>query len=1433
MIPAQLPKKIPCSFDSDSAWREWLGEVKWTDFMEAFAILGILGILEEKRSHWGEVRPWEHDESSHQPANVEDGLIHWQKIRHEEDNANREAWTASILAVATENRIEHRLMQPILSSFLRSSDNLAFNLAVVWTFVALQRHSLGGVDSFREWFHEKWSDLVIKRDVGRHGEFQMGFHLSSFIARFAVPVVKGNILLRSYSAYRFAHEFVQTMVELEPPAPGYHPACLDRLTLVAAAGLPTTSALATLLGYGCTNPKVYSVGDYKNPQESFDWILAAPPIGARVNKTTDWTVESEWKPVPVTRSEQLAFQECLAQLRPGGLACVLMPRSFCFAQGPERRIRTLCLKSYNLVSIFDIPAEEAFTNAKVQTSWIVISRPAAAGDLQNDEDSLFLDQRLFEQAAESLDSDWKWSPGAALVVGLLRIQAQLPAFGADLPPLDELATQLGVRTFRKSLEGIGLLDEYETLLAMCRAKLASTCLEPATTTALRILLGKSGWISKDRIVQNRNEWTWRPDNTQGTAYEQALKAVVERFQCVRIARLGDIAEVIPGRFVPKQCLREEAALPPDSPASRVGWIRPADLSRARPKSGDTPRIHPPRIWIETNAASKFSEKEFLQPQDLLLTPEGIIGRSSTYDPDPKSADWRGYADVRCVASNHLVIIRLREGDLPVVRETKVNLLYSVLRSGAAQEWIDQRMQGSAAPRISNADLANLPVLVPDVSKTNWENWSQEMLEFMVLLSHLGSGAALESAEHIADLPSLKDQAFLMMLDDPHWRKLEELPENATVEQFVQEVKNFVESSNKRLSLGSNEDESSIPGDWWRNALKVLTRFVQVAQVPDFSDRVSAILLFKHNESGATDSLGWVGNLSEFPETAPSLEGAMLLARVLMRARGKALREKIVTYTERQLEQILAATEITTECNPHSITLGKNRPIALSFKNDGPITLTDVEIKLGGKMGKTPYLGAGESVQLSIERSFDSLGSHPLQVVWSALRLDGKPISGEVSAVIKAVDRLEDLEQDAIGANPYVDARTLQDEEDRVFFGRKPEIARILAELHKPSASTVLLIEGNRRTGKTSLTHHFQKHHLPANWVAAYCTFQSGEGDTDHAIRSGRGVPTREVFFILAKAVIEAAVRAGTRLELEGIGTFEPDWRPTVLYRRVSSLLRPYFETGAPYEHFRIVLEQCMDALGNRRLLLVIDEFDRLQEGINSGVTSDQVPENIRHLFQTYNRLAGILTGSRKIRRLREEYWNVLFGIGDPVILRGLEPDAVRDLIIKPVEGRLTYESAAVESIAHLTAGQPRIIQTLCSRLFDMCEQRNTRIVTEAMVQEVAEEKARDYEHFKVVWSAIQSSIDQFVALTINRMAREGTHHINFGLLQDELAIQGLRLDQKRLNAVLDNLRDLEVIAERIVDSTKLYSIEIPLMSRWLVQNQDHDNARDQARDELY
>jgi type I restriction enzyme M protein len=88
------------------------------------------------------------------------------------------------------------------------------------------------------------------------------------------------------------------------------------------------------------------------------------------------------------------------------------------------------------------------------------------------------------------------------------------------------------------------------------------------------------------------------------------------------------------------------------------------------------------------------------------------------------------------------------------------------------------------------------------------------------------------------------------------------------------------------------------------------------------------------------------------------------------------------------------------------------------------------------------------------------------------------------------------------------------------------------------------------------------------------------------------------------------------------------------------------------------------------LVLMLDEFDKLQEGIDNGVTSPQVPENIRFLIQTYPKFSAILTGSRRLKRLREEYWSALYGLGTSIPVTALDTESARKVVTEPVRDQL-------------------------------------------------------------------------------------------------------------------------------------------------------------------
>src|SRR6185295_15658237 len=157
----------------------------------------------------------------------------------------------------------------------------------------------------------------------------------------------------------------------------------------------------------------------------------------------------------------------------------------------------------------------------------------------------------------------------------------------------------------------------------------------------------------------------------------------------------------------------------------------------------------------------------------------------------------------------------------------------------------------------------------------------------------------------------------------------------------------------------------------------------------------------------------------------------------------------------------------------------------------------------------------------------------------------------------------------------------------------------------------------------------------------------------------------------------------------------------------------------------------------RRLLLMLDEFDKLQEGIDTGVTSPQVPENIRHLLQHQAGLSAILTGSRRLKRLREEYWSALFGLGYRIGISALPLEDAQRLVSEPVVDRLTYLPAARDRLVELCARQPFLVQSLCNRVFERAAEEKRRTITLGAVNEAAAEMVRENEHFRTLWDYAQ------------------------------------------------------------------------------------------------
>jgi type I restriction enzyme M protein len=315
---------------------------------------------------------------------------------------------------------------------------------------------------------------------------------------------------------------------------------------------------------------------------------------------------------------------------------------------------------------------------------------------------------------------------------------------------------------------------------------------------------------------------------------------------------------------------------------------------------------------------------------------------------------------------------------------------------------------------------------------------------------------------------------------------------------------------------------------------------------------------------------------------------------------------------------------------------------------------------------------------------------------------------------------------------------------------------------------------------------------------------------------------------MATSIAAALVKLGIETPLPN-GALVPPGKPAL---GVGRACREGISDTSPFTDFRDYLEVVIERLREHRLgiVLMLDEFDKLQEGIDHGVTSPQVPENIRFLVQSYPKFSAILTGSRRLKRLREEYWSALYGLGTRFGVSALDPDDARRLVIEPVKDKLTFSPEAVDRAISITAGQPYLLQCLCNRIFDYAADTKARSITLDVVEQASAKLVKDNEHFASLWDYAASHRRRLILMLCSQRSKP-TEQVSFGELLELLTQRGIEITDEKLDADLSYLRELELI-ELVGTSADLhYQLAIPLMAAWMETQQDFNVVLRQAQAE--
>ncbi|MEM8959859.1 MAG: AAA family ATPase [Acidobacteriota bacterium] len=269
-------------------------------------------------------------------------------------------------------------------------------------------------------------------------------------------------------------------------------------------------------------------------------------------------------------------------------------------------------------------------------------------------------------------------------------------------------------------------------------------------------------------------------------------------------------------------------------------------------------------------------------------------------------------------------------------------------------------------------------------------------------------------------------------------------------------------------------------------------------------------------------------------------------------------------------------------------------------------------------------------------------------------------------------------------NPYVVGRPLLPGD--VFIGRTDIFARIAASLEGVNQDNVMVLTGQRRMGKTSILRRLSTR-LGDGYVCAMVDLQGVLG-------SGESAFLRE----MTAMVRDELATVGIEVDEPTAEDFDRD--PGTAFRRG-------------------FLGAARTELGDRRLLLVFDEFEVLAERIRDGLLPPRVLPFFRSIMQHETGVSFVFAGTHRLDELTGPSWSALFDLAVQLDVGSFSRSEVEELLTGPTRGWFEFDPLAVERVFQLTGGHPHFSQMVARELVEVCNDERIVYVTVQDIETMA------------------------------------------------------------------------------------------------------------------
>lgn len=724
-------------------------------------------------------------------------------------------------------------------------------------------------------------------------------------------------------------------------------------------------------------------------------------------------------------------------------------------------------------------------------------------------------------------------------------------------------------------------------------------------------------------------------------------------------------------------------------------------------------------------------------------------------------------------------------DLAIIRPSEdVDPLYllSFALSADFQEQLRFVARGEASPSIDLQDLSDLLVILPPLPAQR-----RVALAFAESQGELGptSGESLVRWLEFAAVEENRDQAWVLssllssLFSD--LERIESLEDWLQLKgQIVQQLRNAAQG------------HAPFPDAAIQHLILGLARFGELVERVD------------------RDPYQWATVQDDARELLARLETSTLqLSDVGLQRRMLATVDRL----DELVESRTAPSRVQIRLEPMTIEAGIASRVLLSVKNETqtPMEIVQFQTYAPGAPGDADpeqilhpraWLLPGESFTLERVVQIDRVGRASLDCevlydqghlprgpYWELATFELEVIPGAPAAYVP------------IQPNPYITGGAVDSPE--MFFGRQDVLDFLRENLIGKHQANVIILQGNRRTGKSSILKQVVNRDFFAPHIPVYIDCQ------------GLGTLTDQSFFYkIARTVSKTMARR------------EDCGKPSLVSKGEIS------EDDAFYD-FQEVLDRLVAMVPDRRIILLIDEFEVIDLAIQRKQLSSLVLENLRHLFQHRHDLAVVLTGSYRLSRLGQEYWSALFGLGLKREVGFLDESATRQLITQPIAGLVDYSEEAIERIIQLTACQPYYVQMVCHNIVNILNKHETPYVTQSYVEEAALETLVSADgHMRFMYeSAGSNSLKAVLVYLASSLAQPDTlsgHEIEAFAHENSLSLSFAQLEEG-----LREMADRDIVEIEGSMGHRRYGFKIDLVRQWIRRNYDLRSAIALARDASY